>query len=99
MQSRLRADYVGQPPEHRQRIVHGGKPQSDVVKLIDIFNQHAPKTDPVPFFVIIGQEAVVAAAPAPRALPMHPPAQKVLPTYTMPRAIVSLILEQTNLTN
>ena len=98
MQSRLRADYVGQPPEHRQRIVHGGKPQSDVVKLIDIFNQHAPKTDPVPFFVIIGQEAVAAAAPAPRALPMHPPAQKV-PTYTMPRAIVSLILEQTNLTN
>ena len=70
LKSRIRADYIGQPLEHRQRIVHGGKPQSDAIKLVDIFNQHSPKTEPVPFFVIIGQElpAVVrqqraAAAP------------------------------------
>ena len=65
LKSRIRADYIGQPPEHRQRIVHGGKPQADAIKLIDIFNQHSPKTEPVPFFVIVGQE-LPAVVPRPR---------------------------------
>lgn len=71
LKSRIRADYIDQPLEHRQRIVHGGKPQADSIKLIDIFNQHSPKTEPVPFFVIVGQElpALVPRQHAPAAPP------------------------------
>ena len=47
--------------------MHSGKPQSDAVKLRDLFNQHAPKTDPVPFFVIVGSEVVTTPATICRA--------------------------------
>ena len=42
-----------------QRIIHEGKPQSDAIKLVDLFNQHTPKTDPVPFFIVVGQVCMV----------------------------------------